>query len=119
MIAPLVALAFLALPLVAQAPQGWDDTHLRGLELVSEGKSEEAIALYEGAVARAPDFDGALYALADAHRMLALQLAAQGPSEDASRRRHLEVRGDALSSGCGGRLGVPRARRPAIDGRLR
>jgi len=48
MIAPLVALAFLALPLVAQAPQGWDDTHLRGLELVSEGKSEEAIALYEG-----------------------------------------------------------------------
>jgi len=82
---------FLALLVLAQAPAGWNDIHARGSRLLLEGKSAEAIALYEKVLQASPNFDEALYALAEAHELAAAHLKPQGASEVASRRRHLEA----------------------------
>jgi tetratricopeptide (TPR) repeat protein len=82
---------FLALLVFAQAPAGWNDIQARGSRLLLEGKSAEAIALYEKVLQASPDFDEALYALAEAHELAAAHLEPQGASEVASRRRHLEA----------------------------
>jgi tetratricopeptide (TPR) repeat protein len=87
---PLIA-PFFALLVFAQAPAGWNDTQARGSRLLLEGRSAEAIALYEKVLQTSPDFDEAHYALAEAHELAADQLTPQGASHAASRRRHLEA----------------------------
>ena len=74
-----------------QAPATWEATYQRGQQLLLDRKTADAIKLFEGAVKASPGFDGAHYALADAHRMAALDAAIGGPSQDAARRRHLEA----------------------------
>src|SRR5215203_5685915 len=86
---PLLAPLF-ALLLVAQAPAGWSDTQARGSRLSLEGKSAEAIALYERVLRTSPNFDEAHYALGEAHKLAADNLKPQGASQ-AARRRHLEA----------------------------
>lgn len=87
---PLIA-PFFALLVFAQAPVGWSDTQARGSRLMQEGKSAEAIALYEKVLQTSPNFDEAHYALAEAHELAADNLKPQGASQAASRRRHLEA----------------------------
>ena len=82
---------FLALLVSAQAPVGWNDTQARGSRLLLDGKSAEAIALYEKVLQTAPNFDEAHFALAGAHELAAAHLESQGASQAASRRRHLEA----------------------------
>jgi tetratricopeptide (TPR) repeat protein len=83
--------AFVALLVLAQAPAGWSDTQTRGSRLLLEGKSAEAIGLYEKVLQASPDFDEAHYALAEAHELAADNLKPQGASRGAIRRRHLET----------------------------
>lgn len=75
----------------AQAPAGWNDTLTRASRLLLQGKSVEAIALYEKAVQASPSFDAAHYGLAEAHLVAADALKPQGASQAAARRRHLEA----------------------------
>ena len=58
---------------------------------MADGKAEQAIAIFERAVAQTPDFDAAHYALANAHRRQADELAVKGASRASERRRHLEL----------------------------
>ncbi len=83
--------ALVAIATFAQAPAGWDDTDLRGRQLMVAGKTAEAIALFERAVSRTPNFEDARYALADAHRMRGLELAVENPSQPEASRRHMEL----------------------------
>jgi tetratricopeptide (TPR) repeat protein len=87
----LALLASAVLAASAQTPSGWDETSRRGAQLMLDGKTPEAIALFEQIVARAPDFEGGHYSLADAHRFLAIELKAKGDSQAAESRRHFEV----------------------------
>jgi tetratricopeptide (TPR) repeat protein len=89
----LMMLSILALSLLAldpQAPAGWDDTSLRASQLMTDGKSVQAIALLERTVAQAPGFEAAEYELARAHQFRAGELSVERPAQDAMRRRHLE-----------------------------
>jgi tetratricopeptide (TPR) repeat protein len=87
----LVLPAALALVTLTQAPAGWDAIYQQGQQLMLDRKTPEAITLYERAAKQHPTFDGAHYALAEAHRAMALELALQGPPADTARRRHLET----------------------------
>jgi tetratricopeptide (TPR) repeat protein len=86
---PLATLVVVALLL--QAPAGWDATYLRGQQLMLDKKTADAIKLFESVVKASPTFDGAHYALGDAHHMLGLEAILRGPSQDAAKRRHLEA----------------------------
>jgi len=77
--------------LLVQAPAGWDATYVRGQQLVLDKKTADAIKLFESVVKASPAFDGAHYALAEAHHMAGLEAILLGPSHDAAKRQHLEA----------------------------
>ena len=81
----------LILTLSLQAPAGWDATYLRVQQLVLDRKTTEAIAILEGVLKSSPGFDPARYELADIHRTLAMEATLKQPSDDATRRRELEL----------------------------
>ena len=79
-----------ALLVSPQAPAGWDATYQRVLQLILDKKTPEAIAVLEGVLKSSPGFDPARYELADTQRMLALEAALKGPSQQTASRRELE-----------------------------
>jgi tetratricopeptide (TPR) repeat protein len=83
--------ALVAIMAFSQAPAGWNETDRQGRQLMLAGKAADAITLFERAVNGMPNFEGAHYALADAHRFLGIELATKGPSQATERRRHLEL----------------------------
>jgi tetratricopeptide (TPR) repeat protein len=89
----LTTLSILALSVVTlgpQAPAGWDQTYQRAALLMTRGQAAQAITLLEQTVAQAPGFEEAEFELGKAHQFRAGELAIEGASQDALRRRHLE-----------------------------
>ncbi|MGH9386312.1 MAG: hypothetical protein ACRD2N_18710 [Vicinamibacterales bacterium] len=80
----------LALMLSLQTPAAWDATYQRVQRLILDHKIADAIVVLEGVLTSSPGFEPARYELAEAHRMLALEAALKGPSQEATKRRELE-----------------------------
>lgn len=74
----------------AQAPRDWDAIEKRSLQLLVDGKGEEAIVLLEKVVAASPDFASAHSMLGDTHGAVAATIDTGSPAQAAKRRRHLE-----------------------------
>ena len=87
----MIPTTLLILALAIQEPAGWDATYQRGRQLLLDGKVAQAITLYEGAIKTYPTFDGAHFALAEAHRRAALEAELKGPAQTTARRQHLEL----------------------------
>jgi tetratricopeptide (TPR) repeat protein len=79
-----------SLIVIPQAPAGWDATYQRVAKLVLDHKTAEAIAVLETVLKTSPGFDAARYELADTQRMLALEAALKGPSQEPAKRREFE-----------------------------
>lgn len=73
-----------------QTPAGWDAAYQRVQQLILDHKTAAAIAVLEGVLKSSPGFDPARSELADTQRLLALEAALKGPSQDATRRREFE-----------------------------
>src|SRR5205814_398742 len=69
----------------------WEATEPRGIQLLADGKIDEAIALYDAALQANPDSDGVHYRLGMAHRSMAIHIAADDPARSTSRREHLQT----------------------------
>jgi tetratricopeptide (TPR) repeat protein len=81
----------IALVIGLQTPAGWDAAFQRAQRLILDNKTADAIVVLEGVLKASPGFDPARYEIAEAHRMLALELALKGPSQDATKRREFEL----------------------------
>lgn len=79
------------LVLSLQTPAGWDATYQRVQQLILDHKTADAIVVLEGVLKSSPGFDPARYELANVHRMLSLEAALKGPSQEATSRRELEL----------------------------
>ena len=81
----------IALVLSLQTPAGWEAVYRRVQQLILDHKTADAIVVLDSMLKSSPGFDPARYELADAHRMLALEAALKGPSQEAAKRRQLEL----------------------------
>jgi hypothetical protein len=87
---PVVAFLIIALSLTLQTPAGWEATSRRVQQLLLDDRFADAIAILEGVLTSSPGCHLARYELADAHRMLALQAAIKGETQEATKRRAFE-----------------------------